>query len=267
MPSTYQPRTGDGAAGGAAAAPRAAAAPAVPGGLQPWGADDAAAPDGGEGDAQGDDATAAAAKKTYGRAKKRQLTVRRGLPATASELLSCPCRPLAWSDTVPSPVARCQVLDLTGPQGLKTVYGQFQAQLRKHFKGRGHEASDLGRLLDLYRGWHRRLYPDVPFEVFVEKCEALGAKRPLQAYLRELRAADVNMGTHLGDAAREAQRRGEEEEDGGAGFGAWATEAARAGPAPAAAADAAEPDELDQLIAMEMGGEDDDDDALLEILG
>ena len=143
---------------------------------------------------------------------------------------------------------RWQVLDLTGPHGLKTVYTQFQAQLRKSFKGRGHEASDLTRLLDLYRGWHRRLYPDVPFEVFVEKCEALGAKRPLQAYLRELRAADVNMGTHLDTA--------------------WATEAARAAPAPAAAQDAAEPDELDALIAMEMGGgEDDDDDALLEILG
>ena len=166
------------------------------------------------------------------------------------------------SDAAP---LRGQVLDLTGPQGLKTVYTQFQAQMRKSFKGRGHEASDLTRLLDLYRGWHRRLYPEVPFEVFVEKCEALGAKRPLQAYLRELRAADVNMGTHL-DTAREAQWRAEEED--GAGFGAWATEAARAAPAPAAAQDGAEPDELDALIAMEMGGgEDDDDDALLEILG
>ena len=74
VPSTYQARTGEGAAAGAAA-PKAAAAPAAPGGLQPWGEDGTAA-DGGDGDAAGDDAPAAAAKKSFGRAKKRQLTVR-----------------------------------------------------------------------------------------------------------------------------------------------------------------------------------------------
>lgn len=73
MPSTYQARTGEGGAAGAAA-PKPAAAPAVPGGLRPWGEDGTAA-DGGDGDAVGDDAPAAA-KKSFGRAKKRQLTVR-----------------------------------------------------------------------------------------------------------------------------------------------------------------------------------------------
>jgi hypothetical protein len=82
VPSTYQARTGEGAAAGAAA-PKAAAAPAVPGGLQPWGEDGTAA-DGGDGDAGGDDTTAAAPKKSFGRAKKRQLTVRCGQGVFAS---------------------------------------------------------------------------------------------------------------------------------------------------------------------------------------
>lgn len=161
---------------------------------------------------------------------------------------------------------------MTGPHGLKVVYSQFQKELRKGFKGRGHEATDLKRLLDLYRGWHRRLFPDAPFEVFVEKCEALGAKRPLQAYLRELRAADVNMGTHHLDGAA---RAGQRDDDDAAGFGTWATDAARrsepGAEAPGAAAGGGgggddELDEMERLIALEQD-DDDDDDALLEAMG
>jgi hypothetical protein len=50
---------------------------------------------------------------------------------------------------------------LTGKAGLAHVYATFQDELRAGFKGRGHEAADLKRLIDLYRGWHRRLYPYV----------------------------------------------------------------------------------------------------------
>ena len=166
------------------------------------------------------------------------------------------------------------MLDLTGAHGLKAVYTAFQKEMRSGFKGRGHEATDLKRLLDLYRGWHRRLFPDVPFEVFVEKCEALGAKRPLQSYLRELRSADVNMGTHFEGGG--AHQRDGDDDDVGAGFGAWATEAALRGGAttveavdvPAATAPAAEDedDELGRLIALEQD-DDDDDDAFLDAMG
>jgi hypothetical protein len=71
-----------------------------------------------------------------------------------------------------------QIVDLTSPLGLAHVYATFQAQLRTCARGPGHEAGDLQRLIDLYRAWHAKFFPDLPFELFVEKLESLGGALP-----------------------------------------------------------------------------------------
>lgn len=80
---------------------------------------------------------------------------------------------------------------LLGVNGISHVYCTFPEAFRKVYRGAGHEASDLGRFLDLYRGWHRRMTnagsPALSFDVFVEKVAALGRKRPIQGAVRSLR--------------------------------------------------------------------------------
>ena len=43
--------------------------------------------------------------------------------------------------------------------GVPHVFGTFQEAFHKQRKGKGHEASDLGRLLDMYERWAQRLFP------------------------------------------------------------------------------------------------------------
>ena len=171
------------------------------------------------------------------------------------------------------------MLELTGPLGLAHVYKTFPAELRKGFKGRGHEArasllckrpplltrppepqaSDLKRLLDLYRGWHRRLFPDVPFEVFIEKLEGLGSTRPVQACLRTMRSREVH-----GVRFEEDIGRAEGEEGDGGGLAGWAADAAR-GMEDQEAAQQRVPQAMtedERLIALALEREEEDDEYL-----
>ena len=106
-------------------------------------------------------------------------------------------------------------MELTSPLGLSHVYSTFQQQLRSCSRGKGHEAGDLNRLLELYRGWHRRLFPELPFEVFCEKLEQLGSTRPVQSCLRAMRGKEVH-GERFGEDVDALLEREEEET---AGFG------------------------------------------------
>lgn len=100
-------------------------------------------------DADGNPVAPAAAKKP---ARKRiKLTVRPvPLPPLANPSSSSPL-------TTQPP--NQQVEALAGPEGLAYCYGQLAPAFENGFRGDGHEARDLGRLLDLYRGWQRRLIP------------------------------------------------------------------------------------------------------------
>lgn len=136
----------------------------------------------------------------------------------------------------------------------------FQAQLRASARGPGHEAGDLRRLLELYRGWHARFFPELPFELFVEKLEALGGAARQE--LRLMRRREVH-GERFGEDVDAAAREGEEEE-GNAGF------AEAAGRANAAAAAAARPpprERTEEDMLIEMGLEEDDEDELEELMG
>jgi len=121
------------------------------------------------------------------------------------------------------------------------------------------QASDLKRLLDLYRGWHRRLFPDVPFEVFIEKLEGLGSTRPVQACLRTMRSREVH-----GVRFEEDIGRAEGEEGDGGGFAGWAADAAR-GMEDQEAAQQRVPQAMtedERLIALALEREEEDDEYL-----
>ncbi len=55
-------------------------------------------------------------------------------------------------------------------------------------QGRGHEVSDLQRLLEMYKRWGERIYAGVPFDHFIELCEKLSGTAMLKNELREMRA-------------------------------------------------------------------------------
>lgn len=74
-----------------------------------------------------------------------------------------PASPALPPPQPPSPEARLpsapQIDALAGPDGLAHCYGQLAPAFEAGFRGDGHEARDLARLLDLFRAWQRRLIP------------------------------------------------------------------------------------------------------------
>lgn len=56
-----------------------------------------------------------------------------------------------------------------------------------HFKGPGHEVSDLGNLIEAFIQWHSRLLPSVSFQYFVDRVEKVGSTKRVRNCLRELR--------------------------------------------------------------------------------
>jgi Replication Fork Protection Component Swi3 len=60
--------------------------------------------------------------------------------------------------------------------GIPHVFGTFQDAFHKQRKGRGHEAADLGRLLDVYERWHLRLFPHCDFDTFIARVARLHGK-------------------------------------------------------------------------------------------
>ncbi|CAD7704669.1 unnamed protein product [Ostreobium quekettii] len=85
------------------------------------------------------------------------------------------------------PRAKLTKEHLLAPEGLPEVYHTFPEVFRSGFKGRGHEAEDLTRLLGLYQRWQRRLFPYCDFNVFVKKLEQLGSTAAVKNQMRELR--------------------------------------------------------------------------------
>lgn len=85
------------------------------------------------------------------------------------------------------PRPKVTIEDLRKDAGLKHLVDKFPAQFRSVFRGPGHEASDLRRLLDMYEGWHRQVAPAVQYDAFVESLEKLGQTHVLKVELRGLR--------------------------------------------------------------------------------
>ncbi|XP_042337348.1 TIMELESS-interacting protein, partial [Plectropomus leopardus] len=56
-----------------------------------------------------------------------------------------------------------------------------------HFKGKGHEVSDLRLLMQKMENWAHRLYPKLQFEDFIDRVEKLGNKKEVQTCLKRIR--------------------------------------------------------------------------------
>ncbi|KAK6341719.1 chromosome segregation in meiosis- protein [Orbilia brochopaga] len=67
---------------------------------------------------------------------------------------------------------------LLGPSGIP--YLQQHAAKKIKFKGKGHEISDLGRLLNFYQIWADNMYPKANFKDVLEIIEKLGSSRAMQ---------------------------------------------------------------------------------------
>ncbi|GLJ55073.1 hypothetical protein SUGI_1182140 [Cryptomeria japonica] len=59
-------------------------------------------------------------------------------------------------------------------------------------KGRGHEVTDLGNLMEAYIHWHSLMLPSVSFPYFVDKVEKVGCTKRVRTCIRELRERVAN---------------------------------------------------------------------------
>lgn len=77
---------------------------------------------------------------------------------------------------------------MTGKGGIGYVYATFPATFRKQFKGRGHETGDLGRLIRLFEGWQRQVFPAAKsFDTFVSEVERFSSSSTVKGELRDMR--------------------------------------------------------------------------------
>ncbi|XVE85615.1 hypothetical protein DITRI_Ditri17bG0104400 [Diplodiscus trichospermus] len=74
---------------------------------------------------------------------------------------------------------------LLSDDGFGYILRHFPRALR--YRGRGHEVSDLGNLIGLYREWHRHLLPYYSFDQFVNKAEKIASSKRVKNCIRDLR--------------------------------------------------------------------------------
>ncbi|XP_053663371.1 protein TIPIN homolog [Anopheles marshallii] len=87
--------------------------------------------------------------------------------------------------TVKNPRNLLNEAKLCGPRGIIALKDHF-----KDFKfhGKGHEASDLNRLMRHYEHWAHRLYPKFHFDDCMAKIEKLGHRKLVQMYMNKYRS-------------------------------------------------------------------------------
>lgn len=86
--------------------------------------------------------------------------------------------------TVRSNVPRLNTERLKGPNGIGAIekyYDDFK------FYGKGHEKTDLDRIMKRLEHWSYRLFPKYHFDDFLAKAEQLGTKKDLQVYIKKYR--------------------------------------------------------------------------------
>lgn len=73
---------------------------------------------------------------------------------------------------------------LKSQKGLPVILDKFP---KIKFKGPGHEAADLRKLMDCYKDWASELYPKFSFHHTVRKLELMGSSRDAKLYMSEAR--------------------------------------------------------------------------------
>uniref|UniRef100_A0A182MLM6 TIMELESS-interacting protein n=1 Tax=Anopheles culicifacies TaxID=139723 RepID=A0A182MLM6_9DIPT len=87
--------------------------------------------------------------------------------------------------TVKHPRNMLNEAKLCGPRGIIALKDHFKDF---KFRGKGHEASDLNRLMRHYEHWAHRLYPKFHFDDCMAKIEKLGHKKQVQMYMNKYRS-------------------------------------------------------------------------------
>lgn len=54
-------------------------------------------------------------------------------------------------------------------------------------KGKGHEASDLMKVMRVYKDWHFQSYPKLEFSYFIERIQKQGNDKAMKPFLSKLR--------------------------------------------------------------------------------
>ncbi|KAK0162313.1 hypothetical protein PV327_008660 [Microctonus hyperodae] len=98
---------------------------------------------------------------------------------------------------VRKPIPKLNTARLRGPKGVQTIEKYFEGF---KFNGKGHEKNDLDRVMKRLEHWAHRLFPKYQFNDFLEKVEALGAKRDLQTFLIKYRRDDLSDDLIITDA-------------------------------------------------------------------
>lgn len=83
-----------------------------------------------------------------------------------------------------NPVPKLNTERLKGPSGIHTIEKYFDGF---KFYGKGHEKTDLDRILKRLEHWSHRLFPKYHFDDFLARVEQLGSKKDLQVYIKKYR--------------------------------------------------------------------------------
>ncbi|KAI6670859.1 hypothetical protein NL676_005744 [Syzygium grande] len=108
-----------------------------------------------------------------------------GGAAAAARATGFDGKPAAKPKKVPAKRPKLTPELLLSDDGLGYVLRHFPRNFK--YRGRGHEVSDLGNLIGMYREWHSHLIPYYSFDQFVHKVEQVAATNQVKRCIRELR--------------------------------------------------------------------------------
>ncbi|KAM6202457.1 TIMELESS-interacting protein [Rhynchocyon petersi] len=92
--------------------------------------------------------------------------------------------PVPVKRTVKRNIPKLDAQRLISERGLPALRHVFE---NAKFKGKGHEAEDLKKLIRHMEHWAHRLFPKLHFEDFVDRVEYLGNKKEVQTCLKRIR--------------------------------------------------------------------------------
>ncbi|KYN26803.1 Protein TIPIN like protein [Trachymyrmex cornetzi] len=95
-----------------------------------------------------------------------------------------PSKSKSKSHVVRNPVPKLNTERLTGPNGIQTIEKYFEGF---KFYSKGHEKTDLDRIMKRLEHWSYRLFPNYHFDDFLTRLEQLGTKKDLQVFIKKYR--------------------------------------------------------------------------------
>ncbi|XP_018358252.1 PREDICTED: LOW QUALITY PROTEIN: protein TIPIN homolog [Trachymyrmex cornetzi] len=105
-----------------------------------------------------------------------------------------PSKSKSKSHVVRNPVPKLNTERLTGPNGIQTIEKYFEGF---KFYSKGHEKTDLDRIMKRLEHWSYRLFPNYHFDDFLTRLEQLGTKKDLQVFIKKYRLDMITLDDNL----------------------------------------------------------------------